>query len=457
MARVTKDDFDFLCGVTLDLAFVAQRINRELDRKRPPSPGRTAYARFLRIDRDRLKALADCVGYGDGMEVCKRLLSCYDEVQASRVDGWRRQVFGNWWHPDLYDIYDPTKSMSVAEWGMLPEMRPLFTSRWGANLTPLCVRLSQHGQIRTLVDVAKALNDEHRFADLAEFGTAFRAAIEPYMTRGTISDSAVRVFESMIKYCAFSPEFRDEEGEIKFDKLWDEIQVEILDERGESLIDGAFMLRASAVLMRLTALLNDIMHYDSPDPLIADLRLVLGESKNLCWMPPGVLSEFSRIMTGVWCDAVDPHGRLISKALERRTFDGQGPDGVAPWLAKRIEDEYFPDGPGGSDSIVRPKEEWSGPMLYRDRFWRDHCSGEHMYVKACGGEPVCELYEFEMIKPVLDREVLAGNYECADGFYIPKYDVSLPIFRDGYGRVVKMCRDTYVALMEWHRWGRLPR
>jgi len=107
-------DCAFLEKVTTDLAFIIQRINRQLSKPgREPGPGTTALANFERIDIDKLKSLAK----EDQSGQAARLIEVYDEVVNSKAKGWRTVVMEKKWRPKLYDKKDPSSSTSMSEWG----------------------------------------------------------------------------------------------------------------------------------------------------------------------------------------------------------------------------------------------------------------------------------------------------------------------------------------------------
>jgi len=116
--KFSEEEHAFLCEVTKNLAFVAQRINRELFKQRDPGPGHRAYEEFKKIDKSRL----DRMWQEHSDERIGNLLRCYDEVNASRSLGWGEYVLKEHWRPEYYSKSAPWRSMSVSEWGFLPAL-----------------------------------------------------------------------------------------------------------------------------------------------------------------------------------------------------------------------------------------------------------------------------------------------------------------------------------------------
>lgn len=114
---LTAADCDFLSSASMTLAFIIQRINRQLSEKRPPKPGQTAYENFKAIDIDRLAELAK----QDDTHQAKRLLDVYEEVVISEKSGWTRFVLQDEWSPEAYDITNPSLSTGLRNWGFSKE------------------------------------------------------------------------------------------------------------------------------------------------------------------------------------------------------------------------------------------------------------------------------------------------------------------------------------------------
>ncbi len=107
-----KSDIGFVDMASLDLAFIMQRVNRQLSMGRDPKPGETAYRRFKDIDYGRLCELGN--RDPDGLAAFSKYV--YDEVLKSEASGWREWIVKPYWRPELYDKHNPQQSTCLAEW-----------------------------------------------------------------------------------------------------------------------------------------------------------------------------------------------------------------------------------------------------------------------------------------------------------------------------------------------------
>ena len=108
---LVEDDFDFLDTASTSLAFVAQRINRNIENNKPGA-GTQALQGFRDIDKKRLEDLAK----KDGTGQAQKLLDVYNEVSASEKNGWNDKVLASLWDPSKYDANDPSQSMQTKTW-----------------------------------------------------------------------------------------------------------------------------------------------------------------------------------------------------------------------------------------------------------------------------------------------------------------------------------------------------
>ncbi len=107
-----RSDGGCMDSAMLDLAFIMQRVNRQLSKDRKPSPGETAYSKFNAIDYDRLCSMADSDPEGR-WGFAKYV---YGEVKKSEASGWREYILKPFWKPELYDSKSPEAATSFDEW-----------------------------------------------------------------------------------------------------------------------------------------------------------------------------------------------------------------------------------------------------------------------------------------------------------------------------------------------------
>ncbi|MCR5839351.1 MAG: metallophosphoesterase [Kiritimatiellae bacterium] len=101
----------FLDEVAQNLAFVVQRVNRNIF-KGSPGPGANAGKGFSSIDYRRLCALAKKMPTGRA----GFLKLVYDEVKVSENAKWGKYILASFWRPDFYDGNHPWFSTNFAQW-----------------------------------------------------------------------------------------------------------------------------------------------------------------------------------------------------------------------------------------------------------------------------------------------------------------------------------------------------
>lgn len=106
------DDFETLENLTKTLAFIGQRINRNIDQGRP-GPGSAAKIEFDKVERAEIEKLSKKDDSGQVAE----LLKIYDAVKASGKNGWTDIILPAYWDASKYDAYNPNDSMAVEKWG----------------------------------------------------------------------------------------------------------------------------------------------------------------------------------------------------------------------------------------------------------------------------------------------------------------------------------------------------
>ena len=111
---LVDDDFDFLDKTSVDLAFLAQRVNHNLSKSSPtPGAGSVAAQNFAAIDRNRLVQLAK----KDTTGQVQRVLDVYDEAKKSEANGWNDKILAAKYDESKYDSGDPKASTDFSSWG----------------------------------------------------------------------------------------------------------------------------------------------------------------------------------------------------------------------------------------------------------------------------------------------------------------------------------------------------
>lgn len=107
---LTNEEMDKLDKVSSDLAFVMQRVNRNLSQGKTGA-GNSAGAAYDAIDRNELVDLAK----KDKTGQVQKLIDVYDEAAKSKANGWST-AFGTY-DPNLYNAHDPKGATNYSAWG----------------------------------------------------------------------------------------------------------------------------------------------------------------------------------------------------------------------------------------------------------------------------------------------------------------------------------------------------
>lgn len=311
------------------------------------------------------------------------------------------------------------------------------------------LRITQQGQVRTLADIAMALNEKFKFTNMEDFINAFQETLSKYIERGTISKDVV----SAIQYTIMQNEkslFRKRYLDLgKLEKVMDSLDKWKL----KSTLDAIYSRREKIKILRIVSLLNDVMHYTTADDLCEDMLLVLTQDKSsgqynvmndiFIWNPGWnyPLMFFIKGVRGMW-DELQDNGHLSNKLLEQKIFTEHENKVAKLGFKKVLEEDYINDGPCHPE-VFFPKKTGTGPVYVKDDYYHDHCSGEPLYVKSCGEgkgpRAHNTLYEFRLILPILERECQNGTYKIVEynnrEYYIPNYCMSKPVFDSRHGLV----------------------
>ena len=302
------------------------------------------------------------------------------------------------------------------------------------------VRLYQQGQVRTLADIAMTLNDRHHYADIESFMRDFDDTIQAYRERGTVSAEICQMVEALIRHNEAT--LFSNRGYLDFDRL-----IEMVDHLAASdennPLEIIYSRREKTKMLRLAALLNDMMHYTTAADLMNDLgsiaygRFNCGDNRFMNDPFRYPLSYFKQGLELLW-EEIQDHGLMSNELLEQKMFTEHEASVEEYGLKKVISNDFEQEGPDHPEVYV-PKRIGTAPVYLLDENYLDHCSGKPMLVKSCGDGkgPYAHhtLYEMELVGGILRRECSNGNYEEIGEYYIPVGDDSKPIFKQGHGKM----------------------
>lgn len=307
------------------------------------------------------------------------------------------------------------------------------------HLVPKAVISQHYGQVRTLIDLAKALNSENHYSDFEKFATDFDNVIHEYQQRGLINEYSYSIF-----YRAWLvPTIQNNHPiEIDENELFNHIQ-------NDQTIQSIFLKRGLSKLLRIIYYLNESQRYTNASQIEQDLMKIfpgLSHCSNSAvtlndrsifgiWYPACIVAN---TFTKQWEQFKDHNGILSNQKIEEYFIKGFEEKVEQLGLMKTIRDFYQNDGSCHPEVLV-PKEYGRGPV-----FVKSPTGGCHFtYIKSCGegkgpnASP--DLYEFNVVKEIIKqsgkydivREKVNArpkHYSFEDIYLIPKEDFSLPIY-----------------------------
>ena len=301
---------------------------------------------------------------------------------------------------------------------------------------PKSYKIMMHGQCRTFADIVKTLNEQHHYQSFNELLTDFSGVIEQYQQRGVINQDSLDVMEKVL-YCNKDTLF-DDNG-FHLERFIEKLE-SAFDDENKSDLDIIYANRQRTKLMILLKTLNDICHYKDVEDLRYDLlsiatgRFHCGDNSYMGDPLPSMgnypINWFLSGLQEQW-NNVTANGTLDNDLLELIMFTEHLKKVSKFGIDKVISNDFTVDSPCHSE-VFNPKTPGTAPVYVKDELSR-------RYIKACGEgkgpRSGHELYEMQIVKPILWREVNHGNYELLEGrYYIPVGTVMKPIFIENYGR-----------------------
>lgn len=302
------------------------------------------------------------------------------------------------------------------------------------------LRLSQQGQVRTLADIAMTLNGQNHYTDIDAFMTDFDEAIKSYIKRGTIGSEICKAIEYQIQ--SNEKVLFSANGYLDFDALVEMVDGLAVSNKSNPL-EFIYSRREKTKLLRLAALLNDIVHYTKADDLMHDLfaivtgRFNCGDNRYMYDSFHYPLVFFKKGVELVW-DEIQEHGYMNNDLLEQKIFTEHEEKVKEYGLKQVIRNDFDQNAPCHPEVFV-PKRIGTAPVYVLDKNYVDHCSGQPLFVKSCGEgkgpNAHRTLYEMHLVAPILERECSKGNYQKIRDCYIPIGDDAKPIFKQGHGKM----------------------
>ena len=197
--------------------------------------------------------------------------------------------------------------------------------------------------------------------------------------------------------------------------------------------------------IRLVSYLNDFRRYTNPDDLSKDFYRVTG-GVNHCGPNPHnyyfsisynyVSYFFNHYTTDFWTE-VTKNG-VMDNYLFFEFMIGRHNRGIKKYgLDAVIKRNYQQDGACHPEVYV-PYRGGAGPVYVQTKFYDSNMEvAQRQLLKSCGEGKgpfsISDYFDFYRIIPLLEED---EKYSKIEEFFIPKKDVTLPVFRDPQGRIL---------------------
>jgi len=227
-------------------------------------------------------------------------------------------------------------------------------------------KLKEYGQVRTLADIAKTLNEKNNYYSLEILLKDFHEVLEKYKQRGTIPVETFHIIHSILNennHLLFSG------GKLDLNQF-----DEILSNKNYvyDKIENIFQKRSNAKILRIIQCFNERKQYISPNQLISDLEKLHHNNLNDSFDYP--LFFFERGLSNLW-DKITTNGRLDNELLEDIMFEQHKEKVKNLGINTVIEMDYEDDGPCHPE-VYFPREVGTGPVYVKQ--------GHRKFVKSCG-------------------------------------------------------------------------
>ncbi len=255
---------------------------------------------------------------------------------------------------------------------------------------PESYKINEYGQIRTLTDIVKTLNEINKYKNLNILMNDFQAVLSQYEERGTISFNSLTLFSEIIK----------ENENILFEK--DILNIEHLEKiiSNKTVIDNkiekVFQKRGNTKLLSIIKYLNDKKKYTSSHQVIKDINFLFKQKNvlNDCFFYP--LYFFEHGLNSLWRE-LTINGILSNDLLEKIMFTNHLEKINLYGLNKVIQMDYRNDGFCHLD-IYFPRKSGIGPIYVKQE--------NGLFVKSCGnGKSPIDYYEQNLLELLNDSDL----------------------------------------------------
>lgn len=247
-----------------------------------------------------------------------------------------------------------------------------FVNYIGKLNVPISYKNQEYGQVRTLADIVKVLNDKNHYADFEILMTDFENILKKYIDRGTINEDTYELFLTVLKNNKY----------VKEGKRLDinSIFLELHSSRNnfEDRLEDIYYKRSVSKLIRIIEFFNTRRQYQSSEEIIADIYILMNK-------PYQILNDsyhyplyfFKRGLENIW-NEISKDGVLDNDLLDKIMFEQHEEKVNQFGLNQVIKMDFQDDGPCHPE-VYFPNKLGTAPVYVQN----NHC-GKSSYIKSCG-------------------------------------------------------------------------
>ena len=292
-----------------------------------------------------------------------------------------------------------------------------------------------YGQTRTLVDMLIELNKKNNYTSADKALEDLWGYLETIRVHGdeVAFNCSLRSIYAFANSCFTN-------GSLDIEKLGMSLHVDFYD--GINAVYENYVVEKSVTLI---SYLNDFRRYTSSDELKKDFLRVTGGVNHCGPNPEDYYFAFSHAYVKVFFDSfTTKFWREFTKngVMDNQLFFdfmvGRHNRGIKKYgLDAVIKRNYEQDSPCHPE-VYRPYRGGAGPVYVQTDFHNSNMEVvKRRFIKSCGEGRgpfgVRELFDFHRIIPLLEED---EKYTTFEKLYLPKNDVTLPVFHRWSGRVL---------------------
>jgi hypothetical protein len=247
-----------------------------------------------------------------------------------------------------------------------------FVNYLGKLNVPNSYKNQEYGQVRTLADIVKVLNDKNHYADFEILMTDFENILKKYIDRGTINEDTYELFLTVFK----NNKYVKKGNRLDINSIF--LELHSSRNNFEDRLEDIYYKRSVSKLIRIIEFFNTRRQYQSSEEIIADISILMDKPYlilNDSYHYP--LYFFKRGLENIW-NEISKDGVLDNDLLDKIMFEKHEEKVNQFGLNQVIKIDFQDDGPCHPE-VYFPNKLGTAPVYVQN----NHC-GKSSYIKSCG-------------------------------------------------------------------------